>query len=79
MAKSAFEQASGDDADAKASIKRAAVGLAYLSEALIDMSADLQELKSLLNKARKDRNEISDRATERRRTDDPGSADPQSR
>lgn len=59
MAKSAFEQASLTSADASA---RTAVGLAYLAEALIDMNAELQDVKALLNRARKDRNETTDRA-----------------
>jgi hypothetical protein len=61
MAKSAFEQASETDADANAVANKTAVGLVYLTEALIDMSGDLQELKALLNKARRDRNETSER------------------
>ena len=62
MAKSAFEQASDPQADADAVANKTAVGLTYLSEALLDMSADLNELKTLLNKARRDRNETSERA-----------------
>lgn len=62
MAKSAFEHASSDGADAAATAKKTAVGLAYLSEALLDLSAELQEVKGLLNKARKDSNEKSERS-----------------
>ena len=54
MAKSAFEQASVKSADAGA---KTATGLAYLAEALIDMNAEIQEIKGLLNRARRDRNE----------------------
>lgn len=49
-------------------IAKTASGLAYLTEALIDMNAELQEMKVLLNKARKDRNEVAERA---RNTADP--------
>jgi hypothetical protein len=59
MAKSAFEQASTSRAEVGV---RTAVGLVYLTEALIDMNAELEEVKMMLNKARKDRNESSDRA-----------------
>ena len=61
MAKSAFEHASNDGADAAATAKKTAVGLVYLAEALLDMAAELQEVKTLLNKARKDMNEKSER------------------
>ena len=57
MAKSAFEHASNDGADEGATAKKTAVGLVNLTEALLDMSAELQEVKALLNKARKDMNE----------------------
>lgn len=58
MAKSAFEQASTARGDAA----KTAVGLVYLTEALMDMSAELEEVKAMLNKARKDRNETSARS-----------------
>lgn len=61
MAKSAFEQASRESADSAASLQKTTVGLAYLTEAMIDIAAELQEMKTLLNKARKDRNEDSAR------------------
>ena len=61
MAKSAFEHASNDGADAAATAKKTAVGLVYLAEALLDMAAELQEVKAILNKARKDMNEKSER------------------
>jgi hypothetical protein len=59
-AKSAFEQASKsqDDSDVAA---KTAIGLAYMAEALIDLAAEVQEIKALANKARKDRNESSER------------------
>jgi len=62
MAKSAFEHASNDGADADTTAQKTAVGLVYLTEALLDMSAELQEVKALLNKARKDMNENSTRS-----------------
>ena len=62
MAKSAFEHASNDETASAAIAKKTAVGLVYLTEALLDMSAEMQEIKSMLNKARKDRNETSQRA-----------------
>jgi hypothetical protein len=59
MAKSAFEQASVKSADTGA---KTAIGLAYLAEALIDMNAEIQEIKGLLNRARRDRNETARRS-----------------
>jgi hypothetical protein len=59
MAKSAFEHASVDNAEAGS---KTAVGLAYLTEALIDMNAEIQEIKGLLNRARRDRNETTYRS-----------------
>ena len=62
MAKSAFEQASGPRVDGATAASKTAVGLMYLTEAMMDMNAEIQEIKSLLNRARKDMNETSDRA-----------------
>jgi hypothetical protein len=59
MAKSAFEHASVDNNEVSA---KTAIGLAYLTEALIDMSAEIQEIKGLLNRARRDRNETDHRS-----------------
>lgn len=64
MAKSAFEQASVNTDEASA---KTATGLVYLAEALIDMNAELQEVKTLLNRARRDRNETTQRDKEPRK------------
>jgi len=61
MAKSAFEQASGSRVDGATAASKTAVGLMYLTEAMMDMDAEIQEIKSLMNRARKDTNETSER------------------
>jgi hypothetical protein len=76
IAKSAFEHASADGSEAAATAKKTAVGLAYLSEALMDMAAELLEVKALLNKARKDMNETSHRT--RNTTESQNRAEPNS-
>lgn len=54
IAKSLFENATKEKTDPASATSKIATGLAYLTEALIDLHGDITEIKDTLKKTRKD-------------------------